>query len=137
MRDRIEFSRDDRGWIMARTETGHFNMLASQLTSDIIGYAPDCLELLALMDQVRGGRSPIEEFEGNSSIFRATPDGVTVLSLGPSRKSTTYTFDEARVAVLQYFDFLAPSEAQKKAEVVRWETEVGRPYTARTELGIS
>jgi hypothetical protein len=137
MRDRIEFSRDDQGWLMARTDNGHFNALATQLISDIIDYAPDCLELLQLMDQVRSGQSPIEEFEGNSSIFRATPDGVTVQSLGPSRRSTTYTFDEARTAVLKYFDFLRPSEAQKKGAVARWENEFGRPYPGRAELGIS
>jgi hypothetical protein len=137
MSDRIEFGRDDDGWLVARPSDGRFNLIAGQLTSDIIDYAPDCLELLQVIDKVRGGRSPIEEFEGNSSIFRATPDGVTVESLGPSGNSARYTFDEARSAVLQYFDFLAPSEAEKKSAVARWESEFGHPYPGRAELGLS
>jgi hypothetical protein len=133
---RIEFSRDERGRLVARPANGRFNALATQLISDIGDYAPDCLELLQVMDQVRGGQSPVEEFEGNSSVFRATPDGVTVESLGPVPKSTSYTFDEARSAVLDYFDFLAPSEAQKRGEVARWENEFGRQYPGRAEFGI-
>jgi hypothetical protein len=137
MSDRIEFSRTDDGRLVGRPSSSRFNLIAGQLTSDIINYAPDCLELLRLMDEVRSGQSPIEEYEGNSAIFRATPPGVTVESLGPTRDSAEYTFDEARSAVLQYFDFLAPSEAEKKNAVARWENEFGHPYPGKAELGIS
>jgi hypothetical protein len=137
MNDRIEFSRDDRGRLVARPSSSHFNMIAGQLTSDIINYAPDCLELLQVIDAVRSGRAPIAEYEGNSSIFRATPDGVTVESLGPMGNAEDYTFEEARSAVLQYFDFLAPSDAEKKGAVARWENEFGRPYPGKAELGLA
>ena len=30
-----------------------------------------------MIDDARSGRSPSEEYEGNSAIFRATPAGVT------------------------------------------------------------
>jgi len=136
MPEPIEFGRDDHGRIVARPANGHFAALATQLTSDISDYAPDCLELLDLMAEVRAGRSPIEEFTGNSAIFRATVDGVTVRSLGPVPRSTTYSFEEARAAVLRYFDFLAPSRARKESAVARWEGEFGRPYPGRAELGI-
>jgi hypothetical protein len=137
MNDRIEFSRDDKGRLVARPSSSHFNMIAGQLTSDIINYTPDCLELLQVIDEVRSGRSAIAEYEGNSSVFRATADGVTVQSLGPTGISEDYTFEEARSAVLQYFDFLAPSEAEKKGAVARWENEVGRPYPGKAELGLA
>jgi hypothetical protein len=137
MNDRIEFSRDDRGRLVARPRSSHFNMIAGQLTSDIINYAPDCLELLQVIAAVRSGRAPSAEYEGNSSIFRATPDGVTVASLGPMGNAEDYTFEEARSAVLQYFDFLAPSEAEKKGAVARWENEFGRPYPGKAELGLA
>lgn len=137
MSSRIEFSRDDNGWLMARPANKRFNNLAAQLTSDIGTYAPDCLLLLQLMDEVRSGQSSVEEFEGNSSVFRATPDGVTVEDLSPMPAPTFYTFDEARSAVLEYFDFLAPSQDLKRGAVARWENEFGRQYPGRTELGLA
>jgi hypothetical protein len=106
------------------------------LTSDIASCTPDCPELLHGIDEVRSGRAPIAEYGGNSSIFRATPDGVTVESLGPIGLSEDYTFEEARSAVLQYFDFLAPTETEKKGAVARWENEFGRPYPGKAELGL-
>ena len=57
MSDRIEFSRTDDGWLVARPSSSRFNMIAGQLTSDIVDYAPDCLELLHVMDEVRSGGS--------------------------------------------------------------------------------
>jgi hypothetical protein len=137
VRDQITFSRDGEGRLRAKSDNGYFMPLGSQLTSDIINYAPDCLELLQIIEEVRRGESPRQEYEGNSSIFRATPDGVTVESLGPSGRRTTYTFDEAQAVVKQYFDFLAPSAAEKKDAVARWEKEFGHPYPGKAELGLS
>ena len=137
MRDRITFSRDDQGRLRAKSDNGYFMPLGSQLTSDIINYAPDCLELLQVIDEVRSGQSPREEYEGNSAIFRATPAGVTVESLGPSGRQAKYTFDEAKDVVKQYFDFLAPSEAEKKDAIARWEKEFGRRYPGKAELGLA
>jgi len=135
--DRIEFSRDDGGRLVARPSSSHFNLLAGQLTSDIASYTPDCLELLHVIDEVRSGRAPIAEYEGNSSIFRVTQDGVTVKSLGPMGLCEDYTFEEAQSAVLQYFDFLAPTDAAKKDAVAHWENEFGRPYPGKAELGLA
>ena len=137
MRDRITFSRDQYGAPSAKTDTGHFNLLAGQLISDIINYAPDLLQLLDKIDRVRTGRSAAEEYEGNSSLFQATPDGVLVADLEDDGDSATYTFDEARAAILQYLDFLAPSAAQKQDAVTRWEAESGRTYPGRAELGLT
>jgi hypothetical protein len=137
MRDRIDFSRNEHDFPVAKSGNGYFAALGSQLTSDIQKYAPDVLELLQVIDEVRRGESPMQEYEGNSYIFRATSDGVTLESLGPSGKQTTYTFDEATSVVKQYFDFLAPTPEEKAQHVATWEREFGRPYPGRAELGLS
>ena len=137
MRDRVTFSIGEHGVPSAKTETGHFNLLAGQLISDIIRYAPDLLTLVDKIDRVRAGESPAEEYEGNSALFLATPDGVQVSDLEEDGDSATYTFDEARAVILQYLDFLAPSAAQKQDAVSRWEAEAGRPFPGRGELGLS
>lgn len=137
MRDRITFSRDQYGAPSAKTDTGYFNLLAGQLISDIINYAPDLLQLLDKIDRVRAGDSPVEEYEGNSALFQATPDGVLIADLEEDGDSATYTFDEARAAILQYLDFLAPSDAQKQDAVARWEAEARRPYPGRAGLGLA
>ncbi|MFU8853169.1 hypothetical protein ACNAW0_19585 [Micromonospora sp. SL1-18] len=134
MRDGIEFQRNQYGAPSMKTRDGHFRALGSQLVSDIQTYAPDCLELLQCIDDAVSGPSGYEEFEGNSAVVRCTADGVTVESLGPLPSVTTYTVDEARDVILQYFAFLAPSAEDKKRHVAAWERENGRPFPGRSLL---
>ncbi|WP_157563407.1 hypothetical protein [Micromonospora chokoriensis] len=115
----------------------HFLDLASQLASDIQSYAPDCLELLQCIDDVASGRCAYEEFEGNSSVVRCTPAGVTVQSLGPVPSGTTYTVDEARAVILNYFNFLAPSVEDRKRHLGTWEQEHGGPFSGRHLLRLN
>ncbi|WP_433289004.1 hypothetical protein [Micromonospora sp. CA-244673] len=137
MQDGIEFQRNQYGAPSLTTRNGHFRDLGSQLVSDIQTYAPDCLELLQCIDDVTSGRSAYEEFEGNSAVVRCTPEGVTVESLGPVPSGTTYTVDEARDVILRYFDFLAPSPAEKKRHLATWEGENGRPFPGRALLRLT
>lgn len=134
MTEYIRFFRNERNVPRFNAWNGRFADLGFQLTSDIQGYAPDCLELLSCIDEVTSGLSASEEFEGNSSIFRCDAVGVTIVSLGPVPESTIYTVDEARSVVLQYFDFLAPAREDKERHVATWERENGRPYPNRAQV---
>jgi hypothetical protein len=128
---RVEFGRDRYGAPSLISGDRRFRDLASQLTSDIQNYAPDCLELLQCIDDVTSGRSAYEEFEGNSSVVRCTAAGVTVQSRGPVRSEVTYPVDEARAVVLTYFDFLAPAAEDRKRHLRTWEQEHGAPFPGR------
>ncbi|MEU1644078.1 hypothetical protein [Micromonospora zamorensis] len=128
---RVEFGRNQYGAPTMTSGDRRFRDLASQLTSDIQSYAPDCLELLQCIDDVVSGRSAYEEYEGNSAVVRCTPTGVTVDSLGPVPSGTTYTVDEAREVILTYFDFLAPSVQDRKRHLATWEQEHGGPFPGR------
>ncbi|MCZ7374979.1 hypothetical protein [Micromonospora sp. WMMC250] len=127
----IEFGRNQFGAPTMTRGDRRFRDFASQLTSDIQNYAPDCLELLQCIDDVVSGRSAYEEFEGNSSVVRCTSAGVTVESLGPVPSGTTYGVDEARSLILTYFDFLAPSVEDRKRHLRTWEQEHGGPFPGR------
>ncbi|WBC15873.1 hypothetical protein O7600_03255 [Micromonospora sp. WMMA1998] len=105
----IEFGRNENGAPTMINGDPRFRPFASQLVSDIQTYAPDCLQLLQCIDDVVSGRSDYEEYEGNSAVVRCTPTAVTVESLGPMPSGATYSHDEARMVILRYFDFLAPS----------------------------
>ncbi len=56
MKDTVTFFRDQFGAVAAKTETGYFIDLCSQLTSDIQTYAPDAIDLIVLIDDVESGR---------------------------------------------------------------------------------
>ncbi|GIF11784.1 hypothetical protein [Actinoplanes teichomyceticus] len=128
----ITFFRNDKNRRDYRVDSKRFVRIGSQLVSDIQGYAPDCINLLECIDEVAAGRAEYTEYEGNSAVFRCHPGGVTIESLGPVPDPATYTFEEARAVVLQYFDFLAPTREEKERNVVAWEQESGRPFAGRT-----
>jgi hypothetical protein len=134
VKDNIRFFRDQDNRARFESQTGYFADLGFELTSDIQGYAPDCIELLSCIDDVMSGGSDSEEFEGNSSIFRCDSAGVTVESLGPIAEETTYTVEEARAVIRQYFHFLAPTAEEKAGHLQTWEQENGRPYSNRDEV---
>ncbi|MEV6343790.1 hypothetical protein [Actinoplanes sp. NPDC051851] len=130
----VRFFRDDNGYRDFSTESKHFIRIGSQLVSDIQGYAPDCVGLLECIDEVAAGRVAYDEYEGNSAVVRFHPAGVTIESLGPHPDPTTYTFDEARAVILQYLDFIAPSQEEKERGVLAWERESGHPFLGRADV---
>lgn len=137
MQDSVTFFRDQFGTVAAKSQTGYFIDLCSQLTSDIQTYAPDAIDLIVLIDGVETGRSDLEEWEGNSYVLRAHRHGVTLESLGPEGGSTTYTFGEAKAVILEYFRYLAPDPDTQERHVRKWEQDSGRSFTNRSLLGLS
>ncbi|MEU8181368.1 hypothetical protein AB0B85_00120 [Micromonospora sp. NPDC049044] len=133
----VEFGRNQYGAASMISGDRRFRDLASQLTSDVQNYAPDCLELLQCIDDAASGRSACEEFEGNSSVVRCTSAGVTVVSCGPVRSGTTYSVDEARTVILAYFEFLAPAAPDRERHLRTWEREHGRPFPGRHLLRLT
>ncbi|MGC4892920.1 hypothetical protein [Micromonospora sp. DT31] len=132
----VRFARGPHG---RPTMTGghpRFRALAAQLSSDIQAYAPDCLELLQCIDDVRSGPSQCAEYEGNSAILRCTPDTVTVHSRGPVPSSTAYTVEEAEAVIVAYFTCLAPTAEERRRHLRTWEREHGRPGPDRHRPGL-
>ncbi|GII20412.1 hypothetical protein [Planosporangium mesophilum] len=134
MSEPIEFFRDEDGFILPPTSNPHFRGIGSWLASDIQTYAPDSLDVLARVEDVRSGRSSFGEWEGNSGCTRFTPTDVTVESLGPRGGETTYTHEEAHSAMLGYWHFLTPTEESKKRALATWEGENEREHPCRPHL---
>ncbi|GII20413.1 hypothetical protein [Planosporangium mesophilum] len=134
MTDLIDFYRHERGFVLSRSRDAHYRDLGSWLTSDIQAYAPDCLDVLSCVEDVRFGRSALDEWEGNSCYTRFTPFGVTVESLSPEGGSTTYTPDEAHSVMLQYWQFLTPTGEKKNRALASWEGGNEREHPCRPHL---
>ncbi|MFG3682654.1 hypothetical protein ACGF5H_21370 [Micromonospora chalcea] len=132
----IRFARGTHGTPTTTAGDARFRPLVSQLTSDIQTYAPDCVDLLQCIHDVVSGRSPHEEYEGNSAVLRCTPDGVTVRSLGPVPSSAAYSTEEAQTVILAYLTRLAPTAVERLRHVATWEREHGRPCTVRRLLDL-
>jgi uncharacterized protein YacL (UPF0231 family) len=132
--DSIEFLRDRYGAITGRTETGHFNELGSWLVTDIQEYSPDCLLVLARLEDVRSGRSALEEWNGNAYSVKVTPGGVEVDCVHTDDPATSYSYEDAHSVALKYWEFIAPEVDDKNRALAVWENENARQHPCRPHL---
>jgi hypothetical protein len=132
-RDTITFHRHADGGLMFDTETGVFGSLGSWLVSDTQNYAPDCLDILATLEDVRARRKPMEQIEGNAYETTVTPDQVYAANMYVD-DATAYTHEEAHAVVLQYWQFLEPDPREREIQVADWERSNGRAHPCRGHL---
>ena len=121
MNDSLSFHRDEFGAPEFRAGSKRLADLGGMLTADVQGYAPDALELLRFVEDVRAGSATTEEWEGNGYVTRYTAAGVHVQNLYVPDRATTYPLDEARAAILDYFRFLAPTPDARAEAIDKWE----------------
>ncbi len=134
MGGKLNFFRDQYDAPEYTTDDVHLRDLGTWLTTDVQNYAPDCLDLLACVEDVQSGRSAAEEWEGNAYYARFTPTGVVAENLHVPGRMTTYPLDEAHQAMLHYLEFLAPTPEGKARSLDVWEKENERPHPCRGHL---
>lgn len=134
MRDSMSFYRTPDGFLTFRSDTGFFKDLGSWMTSDIQSYAPECLEFLAILEDVRAGRRGTESIEGNAYQAIVAGDTVRVQNMFVE-SGEDYTFDEAHSVIIDYWTWLTPEAGDRAAQIAAWSVEFGREHPCRDHLG--
>ena len=134
MTDSIEFYYDQFGTPDFRVADDHYFNLGAWLTGDIQSYAPDCLELLATVEDLRAGRTPMEDWEGNAYHVRMTAGDVVLVNLHVPDQATTYSVDDTHAALLSYWNFLTSDPADKVRFLRDWEKDAGRTHPCHAHL---
>ncbi|MDR7278984.1 hypothetical protein [Catenuloplanes atrovinosus] len=134
MRDSISFYRTADGFMTFRSDTGFFKDLGSWMTSDIQSYAPECLEFLAILEDVRVGVRDAEVIEGNAYQAFVTPSDVRVQNMFVE-SGEDYTFDEAHSVIIEYWKWLTPAAEDRAAQIEAWSAEFGRQHPCLDHLG--
>jgi hypothetical protein len=130
----LTFFRDQYGASEYSTDDVHLRDIGAWLTTDVQNYAPDCLDLMACVEDVRSGRSATEEWEGNAYYAQFTPGGVTAENLHVEGRTTAYELEEAHSIMRQYLRFLAPTPEDRARALDVWEKENEREHPCRAHL---
>ncbi|MCM0675755.1 hypothetical protein NCC78_13800 [Micromonospora phytophila] len=142
----FRFSSDQFRLPLFHVEDKKYEPLGAWLITDISTYMLVCLDALAMIDDVAHGRAPFEEWSSENYDVAFTPEGVSVRNQWVETEQGTYSVDEVREALEEYWSFLRgspenpdlvrefrPDLPQWQAALLRWEEKWGlsHPYRGR------
>lgn len=123
-------------------------LLGAWVCRDINRWFRVLLDALAMVDQVGAGDKPFEPWDSDGFDVDFEPSGITIASRYGSRDRATYTVDEVRAALEDYWAFLItlpertgprpfrPDLPEWEADLLDWERswELRHPYRGRLGL---
>ncbi|MDN3243834.1 hypothetical protein [Glycomyces tritici] len=124
-------------------------VLAGWICTDIGVPFRILLDALAMIDDVAHGRPPYDEWSSEGYAVAFTPSGVSIRSLHGDRRSATYSVEEVRSALEDFWAFrvrqperanvrreFRPDLPEWKADLLRWEDTFKQRHPYRGRLGI-
>ncbi|WP_018353312.1 hypothetical protein [Longispora albida] len=129
----ISFHTDPGGFPRYQTDDERFIALGVWFSMELRNSPYQCLDLLALVDDVTSGREESGLWEGEAFLAEVTADGVKATNTILSGQSGVYTLDEVRRAAEDYWRFVS-AQPHTATDLADWEQTWSRSHPYRGRL---
>ncbi len=129
----ISFYTDQHGFPAYSTTDERYVALGVWFKMELRDSPYQCLDLLAVINDVASGRTTAGRWEGEAFDVPITAAGVSTHNMITDGNRATYTLQELREAAEDYWRYLAGGP-RAQADVEDWERTWGRPHPYRGRL---
>lgn len=129
----ITFYTDDKGFARYRTDEDRLVPLGVWFMMELRNSPYQCLDLLAIIDDVASGRSDAELWDGEGFQVQIKPSGATTYNTILDSHRATYPLAELRSAAEDYWRYLA-GRPSVEFDIKDWEQTWKRPHPYRGRL---
>ncbi|MEV4753800.1 hypothetical protein AB0J86_01605 [Micromonospora sp. NPDC049559] len=129
----ISFYTDENGFPRYRTEDDRYVPLGVWFVMELRNSPYQCLDLLAIVDDVVSGRAEATEWEGEAFEVRVTRAGATARNTILEDQRGQYSLAELQRAAEDYWRYVS-DRPETAADIADWEKTWQRSHPYRGRL---